>query len=83
MAVLWLDLTNAYGPLPLHVGGGCTGETTSSTEGERRQPVIFQQVQLEGLFWPADIRLAPAGSVNFHQVHHLGDHFHAGNEHAG
>ncbi len=38
-----------------HAGGGRTGETPCTAEGERSHPGLLQQVQLESLYWPANI----------------------------
>ncbi len=38
-----------------HAGGGRIGETPCTTEGEKSHPGLLQQVQLESLYWPANI----------------------------
>ncbi len=66
-----------------HAGGGCTGETPCTAEGERSHPGLLQQVQLESLYWPANIWLAPAWGGDNHWVYHLSDPLCAGNGCAG
>ncbi len=60
-----------------------TGETPCTAEGERSHPGLLQQVQLESLYWPAKIWLAPAWGGNNHWLDHLIDPFCAVNEYAG
>ncbi len=63
-----------------YAGGGRTGETPCTAEGERSHPGLLQQFSL---YWPANIWLAPAGGGDNHWLYHLSDPLCAGDEHAG
>ncbi len=54
LTVLWLDLTNAYGSIP-HMLVEVSLEKHHVPQGERSHPGLLQQVQLESLYWPANI----------------------------